>query len=63
MNFKTYEAQSRLLAALVASLEGHRFDYKSKWNECLGHCNALPQPYITPCFLPLLPAGHRSGLT
>ncbi|KAL2179093.1 uncharacterized protein P884DRAFT_268266 [Thermothelomyces heterothallicus CBS 202.75] len=27
-NFKTYEAQSRLLAALVASLEGHRFDYK-----------------------------------
>ncbi|KAL2197437.1 hypothetical protein P885DRAFT_77126 [Corynascus similis CBS 632.67] len=27
-NFRTYEAQSRLLAALVASLEGHRFDYK-----------------------------------
>ncbi|KAL2157609.1 hypothetical protein VTH06DRAFT_5988 [Thermothelomyces fergusii] len=27
-NFRTYETQSRLLAALVASLEGHRFDYK-----------------------------------
>jgi hypothetical protein len=29
--FKTYESQARLLAAVVASLDGVRFDYKSKF--------------------------------
>jgi hypothetical protein len=29
-NFKSYEAQARLLAALVASLDDKRLDYKSK---------------------------------
>lgn len=31
-NFRTYEAQARLLAALLASLDDRRLDYKSKSN-------------------------------
>ncbi len=33
-NFRTWETQSRLLAALVASLDGARLDYKSKCIFC-----------------------------
>ena len=34
-NFRSYDAQARLLAALVASLENQRFDFKSKFTSNL----------------------------
>jgi len=33
-NFKTWETQSRLLSALVASMDNPRLDYKSKLVLC-----------------------------
>lgn len=57
-NFKTYEAQARLLAALVASLDDKRLDYKSKTN------SSCPSPQFLPlcCFLSLLWSSLHTGL-
>jgi len=49
-NFRTFETQSRLLAALVASLDNHRFDYKSKLVP-----SASMSSHSSTSFLPPLP--------
>jgi hypothetical protein len=60
-NFKTYESQARLLAAVVASLDGVRFDYKSRFGVSLpGNPPPVSPPFVpSRCFRPLA----RTSLT
>ena len=70
-NFKTYEAQARLLAAFVASLpRGFRIDYKSKSSRPAPARHAPPLQGPPPlslgaCFLPtalfLVVSGYRAA--
>ena len=53
-NFRTWETQSRLLSALVASLDGVRLDYKSK---SIIFCCLPPRPLLS-----LLPAPGQDSL-
>ncbi len=50
-NFRTWETQSRLLSALVASLDGVRLDYKSKF--FFWWLPAQPFRFFSRCFRPL----------
>lgn len=55
-NFKSWETQSRLLSALVASLDNPRIDYKSK-------LVLFSFPLCVPIFSSLVASVGEAGLT
>ena len=64
-NFRSWEVQARLLAALVASLDNHRFDYKSKLVRSASVSSYSSTSFLPPLApsCPLLTWGQRLRFT